>query len=530
MRYPPDATLVEVEPTSRTCSRSKVRESAGIAIALALPVVSVLVVLETAYVARNTFWGDPTIYFVFARNVAVGHPFQFNPGQFSSGVSSVLWELVLAVPFVIGAGVAGAKVWSATFGLVAVLTGLMVAWRVSRSLIAAGLATLLLAGVVAFYAAVGYDSGMTLTLITLTVPIGQQVHDSAGRRSILALGLLWALLPLARPDTTALVILQLGALAIPASRSRRLLLFTSAAVASVPSLLYYGYSQLVLGTYSVSNATRTLDEQQLASRLGPILFSSQAIGYLLGIALVLALAAVGLRVLWSDKRRRWVATYGATSIAIYGFVLMFYPVTIYMDRYFLPAVPFVVVGVAAALAEVLLNRTARAPGVILACGLFLPSLAGPLALAVQQSQLGYTFDAITERDVVAQVNVLAPRGATVLGYEVQDRFGLRPDLRYLAVNGLTDGLITRYREHGTVALFLERYRPLFWIADDPPAGQEYTAGTVLKEAVSRFEADSTLSSVTLDGIRFHVVARRLRSDTQSLSWRYLVRLSYGVAG
>src|SRR6185369_11621133 len=87
-----------------------------------LPLVGgVAAVAVGAWILRDTFMGDPTIYLVYARNAAAGHPFQFNVGEFSSGVASLLWSLVLAVPFVLGLGVAGAKVWAAMWAITAVL-------------------------------------------------------------------------------------------------------------------------------------------------------------------------------------------------------------------------------------------------------------------------------------------------------------------------------------------------------------------------------------------------------------------------
>src|SRR5437762_9698678 len=39
---------------------------------------------------------DPYIYFQFARNLATGHGFAFNPGELTPGATSPLWVLMLA--------------------------------------------------------------------------------------------------------------------------------------------------------------------------------------------------------------------------------------------------------------------------------------------------------------------------------------------------------------------------------------------------------------------------------------------------
>ena len=47
----------------------------------------------------NTFWGDPTIYLVYSKNIAKGDFFSFNPQTFSSGSTSPLWALILSISF-----------------------------------------------------------------------------------------------------------------------------------------------------------------------------------------------------------------------------------------------------------------------------------------------------------------------------------------------------------------------------------------------------------------------------------------------
>ena len=58
-----------------------------------------LTVIGAGILLIGTFWGDPTIYLVYARNIAQGDFFSFNPGEFSSGSTSPLWAMILSISF-----------------------------------------------------------------------------------------------------------------------------------------------------------------------------------------------------------------------------------------------------------------------------------------------------------------------------------------------------------------------------------------------------------------------------------------------
>lgn len=69
----------------------------------------------------DTYYGDPTIYLVYSRNIANGDLFSFNPGKFSSGSTSPLWALILSVGFLTTNGVLAAKLISAASTLTALI-------------------------------------------------------------------------------------------------------------------------------------------------------------------------------------------------------------------------------------------------------------------------------------------------------------------------------------------------------------------------------------------------------------------------
>jgi hypothetical protein len=319
-----------------------------------------------------------------------------------------------------------------------------------------------------------YDAGLTVTLVALSLVARGP-----------ALAAIWALMLFDRPELAVII----GFEALNLGWRRHLPL---AALAAIPAGVYYAYSQISLGSYSVSNVTRTIDNGELATRYGPLLVSGPAIDYLIGLAPLAAIAAIGL---WSSRRHALVV---GGVLAAFAALLVLYPVTLYVQRYALAAMPMLALGVALAVVRV---RLLSLPVVALVT---IPTLAS-LVTASVAGQHGFTFDTVTERAVVERLNTLAPANATVIGYEVQDRWYLRSDLRYLAVNGLTDGLITPWRERGDVAGYLKAYCPAMWIANDQDYGVPYYRGNVLGAAYRELMAGS--DQIELDGITFTVVDR-----------------------
>ena len=130
----------------------------------AAAVAAVVIVGVTMF---QTFFGDANIYLPFARNTARVDFFSFNPHMFSSGATSPLWTLVLGIPFAVGLGVTGAKVFSLLMTAASVLVVIVVAYRVTGSLAAAGLASFYLVGAVAVWGVVMFVLALTILGISL---------------------------------------------------------------------------------------------------------------------------------------------------------------------------------------------------------------------------------------------------------------------------------------------------------------------------------------------------------------------------
>lgn len=105
------------------------------AAALVLQTTIALIYLNSRAAGPGFGWkgvplDDVWIHFVYARNIAQGHPFQYNPGEWETGASSPLWALILALPALLGIPlVAAAKILGLLLAAAGAATGYRIAAR-----------------------------------------------------------------------------------------------------------------------------------------------------------------------------------------------------------------------------------------------------------------------------------------------------------------------------------------------------------------------------------------------------------------
>ena len=184
------------------------RPKAHIVIALAVMLVFVGYFLWNEHRASGTFGfplDDSWIHAQFARNVALGHGFSYNPGVPASGSTAPLWTLVLSGGYLVtGDPVLSAKVIGVVFLALTVVLVYMLVGTIAgdarealfAAVVTASLSRLVWAGL----------SGMEVTLaVTLTLA-GILAHISYGRlgdrRQYLST-VLFGLATLARPECAA---------------------------------------------------------------------------------------------------------------------------------------------------------------------------------------------------------------------------------------------------------------------------------------------------------------------------------------
>jgi hypothetical protein len=140
--------------------------------------------------------------------------------------------------------------------------------------------------------------------------------------------------------------------------------------------------------------------------------------------------------------------------------------------------------------------------------------------------LGFTFDLITEKGLVEHLNQTLERNATILTYEMQIRYRLRPDLRLLSLDGVTDGKVAPYLESGDMTAFLKKYKPQYWLANDAVNYRPYLSTSILRPVMEK-AGQQEGRSLQVEGITF----TNVRTRKEPLVWGFagykqLYRLTY----
>ena len=501
-----------------------------------------LVLVAAEFVLRRTWNGDASIYLPYARSTAAGDPFSFNPSEFSSGSTSPLWAVLLAIPVGLSSALGALKAFFALFSAVAYAVTFGAAASIGRSWLGAAIGSSLLVTTLTRPAAVGFESSLVVALVAASLWLGARLaeRDRLSRRALLPLVVVWAALPLARPEAALLVMIELVALCLVRRHARRevITLFACACLAALPAIAYFGYSILDLGVVSTSTAGRSAWLREHGNRLGPLYVSDFAIRYLFTSPVVYAFVPgiAGLLLLARERATRFAAGYALAGVAAYLLLLTFVsPGFLDTGRYLLPISPFVVLGIAALARALAEQRVALAAAVLLG-GLLIvrPAVQVLVDDAPAIRDTPYTFDNNLERGAADVLNREAAPGSTVLAYEVQVRWFLRPDLRVLSLDGITDGKVLPYSRRNDLRGFLLHYRPRYWVADptaDPPEpGADrpgYITNSPLGRAMSALSADRSRRVVEEDGIRFTVLARRARPLPYPFGpWTAVLELSY----
>jgi len=208
------------------------RDDLVVAVAACLPLVLFLLIEHRLAGVPGFPLDDSWIHLHFARNMAEGAGFSYNPGVPVAGSTAPLWTLLLAL----GVAVFGASaVVVKTIGVMAglgtalVLRHAAVAWGASRLGALGAAIGLAWTGAMAW----GAFSGMEVTLAALLVAASLLAH-ARGRDAWTAL---WAALAaVARPEALILVPLLAGARPLTARRGALFVAITAAILA--PAVLF----------------------------------------------------------------------------------------------------------------------------------------------------------------------------------------------------------------------------------------------------------------------------------------------------
>lgn len=489
-----------------------------------------------AYILLDTFWGDSSIYLVYAKNIAGGNLFSFNLGEFSSGATSPLWAMILSVGFLFGNGVLLSKIISLIFVILALLLTYKASVMITKSRIGSAIGVGFLWYFLAFSGILIYESGLTVSLISILLILNYFLIQKEKKSYIWALGVIWALLPLVRPESIIILFLNVFLVIFIYRKNKKDIyaLITAFLVSLIPILIYFSYSYIETGVISASTYCRTFSLRSIAVSYPDSVYNS-FYGFFTYPPVLMGffMAIYGLVNELKQKKNDvyWLMFLFLTVLI--SFILIF---TIYsplnkpldVQRYMIPAVPFIIPFISLGVSKLikLSSKLKLAPVLVLFVILALV-IVPPLAFAATYSplsQMPLKFDDITEKNTVTYLNNVAGYNDTVLAFEVQDRYYLRPDLKILSLDGITDGKIAPFLSKEDIAGFLWKYKPRYWIANKAVYLPVYysTLGYVVNKTGSKEG-----SSIKIDGITFkNIKVRNEPLNSQFWGCTQLYELSY----
>ena len=262
---------------------------------------------------------DSWIHLHFARNLAEGAGFAYNPGTPVAGSTAPLWTLLLAAgAWIVGASLAMAK----TLGVAAAIAAALLlrraalAWGAGRAAALAAAIALLWSGPFAWGALSGME--VTLAALLVTAAVFALAHE---RLALTALA--GGLAALARPE--AVVLLPFLALAGRPTPRRRALFALIIVAVLVPFAVF---CWATTGTPVPSTAAAKVEGGILGRLIGireparmlwldrPAAFAHEWVAWLLRIHPLLPLALPAIVLVW--RRRR--------ALAVVGLVLLAHPI------------------------------------------------------------------------------------------------------------------------------------------------------------------------------------------------------------
>lgn len=164
----------------------------------------IVLTITSGLLLINTYFGDPTIYLVYARNIASGDFLSFNPGQFSSGSTSPLWASLLSFAFIFDFenGPFIAKIFSFFTSSAAIFISFKVFYQISKNKVGSIDGAFSIAYFLILPGNMIYESSITILLILGSIYLFHliQIAKEVLTFRYYLLLILLSLIPLSRPD------------------------------------------------------------------------------------------------------------------------------------------------------------------------------------------------------------------------------------------------------------------------------------------------------------------------------------------
>lgn len=486
-----------------------------------------LVAVASTALLYGLTYGDPSIHFVYAKNMWEHGFFHYNSLGPSSGSSSPVWTVLLSPLFLLPRPDHAVRIFSSAV----FFAGAWVAWRVTRALTGrrecgmVGAAVWLVLFPAHHLTAVAFE---TVFAAALFLGVGgafllQLDREDPRPRDVFLLGAAAGLLPLARMELALACVLMFAALLL--LRPRRAIPFALGGAAT--SLPYFLWSLVATGSVVPQSAGGRM--------IGEVSYPANVLA--LAGTMGRTLAPVGVALLLGTMVLFWRGAWRARAVwavaALFGVVfIVLTPRTHLLVRYVFPVLVPCAVVLAALMVQRLLEDERPRRRLVVSLG-----VAAFLALygaTVVNGSYGmhrravpvYNWDLVFERDLVSRLNTMVSPRDTVLLYEIQTQYFL--DAPALSLDGIVGGQVLPYLHRGSdLSDFLREYRPRWWVANDAVFYREELKNTLLAR-VHR-TPPPVGQAVQVGGITFTRVLQRGGDvpDRFGGGWQSVYRLDYG---
>lgn len=466
--------------------------------------IPILILIIFAFLLSDSYHGDPSIYLVYAKNIAKGDFFSFNPQEFSSGSTSPLWAMILGIVYKLLNSYVAIKILGTFFTFVSAISFYKMIKLITKNEFISLITIPFLFFYALFPSLMGYESPLIILLLSEIIKILYKINFSLQKANLLQtfyLTLLIASIPITRPDATIILFVLFFLFAIVNKAIlKSLLIFT---IASLPSILFFGYSYLETDSFSSSSYCRSFALSEFAISIGPISLSKEAILHFISLPLIFNFSISILKLNTKDPDRN-LKIFSLSIFLLYYFIITFIsPIASDVKRYLIPAItvllPIFALNLKKIFSILLENKSYY--------HIWLSSIASvfPIiyisAYSFNEYSKNLEFDIIMERDLAYQINQIAENGDMILAYEVQLRYYLNDDFSLLSLDGITDGKVAKYLDTGNMIGFLKEYKPNYWVANDAVNYRKFLSGSILQE-VEEYQSIQEADTITIENMQF----------------------------
>lgn len=462
-------------------------------------------VLVVGFILLNDYLGDPSIYYIYSKNISEGYFLNFNKGEFSSGATSPLWATLLSIPFLFSSNVIYAKMFSLFIALAAHLF-LFHRLNEHSKLLSLNISLFF---VVSYYTLINGLMSYETSLLLIFIPI---LVDSISKKNSIKFYLSASVLPLIRPD--AMVLSLLGFVIYWSMNKYSIKNLAYFALSLLPFILYISYSYIFTGTYSSSSYCRSFALAENASTLLGFKFSLST------IISFISFPAVILLLLNFRKPIRNIDTFTLLCFIIYLIVFSFIkPIANHPERYLAPV--FILLSMNIVLKYSDIDQLKGKVNLIFYTIATLVLIM--IVVKVNKYHNSYNSNQVLEYSLAQVINEIE-NDSKILTYEVQSRYFIDDRHKIISLDGIIDGKVAPYLESSKMIDFINEYKPDYWVANDAVEYRNYLKNSELYEIYNlEIELGETIK---LENINFKLVHKNDEDLGKLANWKKIYKLTY----